>query len=253
MISVQQSVYMNLYILALADGRVDMREADFLSRFAFAAHISEAQQREWQALVQSQQLQFVPVASNGGVAEALALFARMVRVDDEFVSQEQEAYLLMGKALGYSDEELGNALRTYWNEDPSFDMSAIFAPDNAPAPNGQPRILVISDDQSDLERLERSANQCSVVYCHLAEAGAHIQDAHVVLFQAADDPKASLARLEQLKRIFTDVPVAFIARRDQAAQIGYLLESGADKCFVKPLFQNELNKAMHDLLQTQES
>ena len=253
MSSIQKSVYMNLYILALADGRLDNREVDFLSRFSKAADISDEKQQQWQQEVASRQLQFVPIESEDAVAESLALFARIVRVDDEFDPREQDAYLLIGKALGYTEDALGTALRKYWSEDPSFDFLAALksdAPQAQSEPEGmRPEILLINDDQTELERFETSANQCSIQYCSLAEIGAQQDIGTMVIFQAAENSKASLARLQQLKRHFVKTKVAFLARRDQAPQIGYLLEHGADKCFVKPLFPNEINKAAMALQQ----
>ena len=247
MSGIQKSVYMNLYILALADGRLDNREVDFLSRFAMAADISNETQQQWQQEVQGQQLQFAPLESKEAAEESLALFARMVRVDDEFDPREQDAYLLMGKALGFSDDELGTALRKYWSQDPDFDISAAFKSHVAEEPDSKPEILMITDDQSELDRFEVSANQCRIQYCSLANFGTHPDTETLVIFHAAENSQKSLLRLQELKRHFVNSPIAFLARRDQAPQIGYLLEQGANKCFVEPLYPNEINKAAFKL------
>jgi uncharacterized tellurite resistance protein B-like protein len=243
MSSIQKAVYMNLTILALADGRVDPSEADFLQRFAASVNISEDMQQKWQREVQSQQPQFVPIDTDNDRAAALAMLARMVRVDGEFDPREQEAYLLMGKALGYTDDQLGNALRKYWNEDPQFNFTTVFQPIPDVDGSSPPDVLVIRDDQTDLEKLESSANQCRLHYCDMSEISAAKQAVTMVLFQIAEHPRQSLERLRTLQGQFKDIPVTFIARRDQAPQIGYLLENGAHKCFVKPLFPQEINKA----------
>jgi tellurite resistance protein len=244
MSSIQKAVYMNLTILALADGRVDPSEADFLHRFAASSDISDDLQQKWQHEVQAQALQFVPIDTDDDRTEALAMLARMVRVDGEFDPREQDAYLFMGKALGYTDEELGNALRKYWNEDPDVDFAKVFNAQNDVANTSYPTILAIRDDQTDLEKLEISANQCRIQYCNQSDISAASKEYNMILFQTAETPKQSLERLQMLQRHFPDTPVAFIARRDQAPQIGYLLEHGARKCFVKPLFPNEVNKAV---------
>ncbi|MBN2714640.1 MAG: hypothetical protein JXX14_02220 [Deltaproteobacteria bacterium] len=248
MSSYQKSVYMNLFILALADGKLDPREMHFLARFASEAGISDAMQQEWQQEAKDKQLQFVPIESDEIISQSLALLARMVRVDDEFDPREQDAYLSMGKALGYSEEELGTALRKYWNTDPQFDLSTVIQQTDDGSTESAPVILVIQDYQTDLEKLELSANRCKIDYCRLSETSLQSDKYTMVLFQIPEDPKDSLAMLNLLKQHFVKTPVGFLAHRAQAAQIGYLLENGANKCFVKPLFPNELNKALKKVI-----
>lgn len=243
---------MNLYILAIADGRVDEREKSFLAKFADVTHISPAEQEQWQQEVLQGGMQFVPIDDEYIAKEALAFLARMVRVDNEFNEQEQTAYICMGKALGYTEDELGESLRKYWNEDPDFERISV-APANAAAPQKHiaASILVIDEDMVDKERLEMSANEHTVCYCSMSNAKeqSETQSFAMVVFQAADHKADSAERLKNLKQIFSTIPVAFLARRDQAPQIGFLLEMGANRCFVKPLYPNELNKAIGEFLQ----
>ncbi|MBN2342943.1 MAG: hypothetical protein JXX29_20520 [Deltaproteobacteria bacterium] len=249
---------MNLFILAIADGRLDIREQQFLEKYADSVGLSGARQEECRQQLFKDRLSFAPVNDIAAQGEALAFLARMVRVDEEFHEKEQVAYISMGKALGYTEEQLGAALRKYWNQDPAFStpppasLSAVQAPipSSSDATEAQPpetaTILVITDDTDNTEKLEASASNCHIQYVSLSEAD-HVTQQNtyaMILFQAAIDEKASKSRLERLKSLFPSTPVAFTARRDQAAQIGYLLESGADKCFVKPLYVNEINKAV---------
>jgi DNA-binding NarL/FixJ family response regulator len=115
--------------------------------------------------------------------------------------------------------------------------------------NRKPSLLVIQEDITDRERLEKSASDCNIEYCSLDESAARSDDFSVVMFHAADQKKHSLRRLRTLKEQFPDVPIAFLVRRDQAPQIGELLAEGANKCFVKRLFPNEVNRAMYALHQ----
>ena len=109
----------------------------------------------------------------------------------------------------------------------------------------KPSILVIRDDISEPERLESAASKCDIDYCSLAESNGRRANYSAVMFHAAKSEKDSLVRLEVIKQHFPSTPVAFLARRDQAPQIGFLLENGADKCFVKQLSPNEINRVMY--------
>jgi hypothetical protein len=69
----------------------------------------------------------------------------------------------------------------------------------------------------------------------------------VVVFHAAEDRQVSTDRLAALKAGLPNAFLAFVARRDQAPQIGYLLEKGADRCFVEPLYPAEITKALRQI------
>ena len=113
--------------------------------------------------------------------------------------------------------------------------------------NRRPSLLVFRDDITDPERIEKSASDCAIDYFSLAESKEINHDYSAILFHAADNEKDSLHRLKKIKERFPATPVTFLVRRDQAPQIGTLLEQGADKCFVKQLYPNEVNRALHAL------
>ena len=71
---------------------------------------------------------------------------------------------------------------------------------------------------------------------------------NVAIFHLAEERADSKARLETLTARFPNAFVAFIARRDQAPQIGWLLGEGANRCFVEPLYPGELARAIDEIL-----
>ncbi|MCP4677443.1 MAG: hypothetical protein GY854_18405 [Deltaproteobacteria bacterium] len=243
----QKAIYINLYLLAGADGKIVPEERDYLARFTAAAGIADDQARAWREEVHSGQTQFRPIEGEGASKTALALMARMVRVDEEFGEEEQAAYVNMGKALGFTQEQLGSTLREYWNKDP------LDEPQTPPAPTAEKEIdpgavLLVRDDISDMEQLKEATGATAMTFCTMSDVDQARPQPKIVIFHAAESKSDSKARLELLLKQFQDLPIAFIARRDQAPQIGYLLEHGAKRCFVEPLYSKEIAKAVGEIL-----
>jgi tellurite resistance protein len=237
-----KATYINLMLLASADGRVDPAERDYLKRFVELSGISGDQERRWQHEIRSGQNQFRAIEDKDEANEALALMARMVRVDGEFEEVEQEAYIAMGKALGFEPDELGPALREYWEKDP---LDACEAEQRAgtPAP-GAVSVLVVEEDLGEKEKVKKAAPGVDVRFGSMSALPAPADAPDVILFHAAEERLDSKARLSALNDRFPNSFIAFIARRDQAPQIGWLLYQGAKRCFVEPLFPNEIGRAL---------
>jgi tellurite resistance protein len=239
----KKATYINLYLLAAADGRIDPREKEYLLRYAKAAGISEEEQREWQEEFADGQVHFRSIEDRQAANQAIALLARMVRVDGEFDPDEQETFIAMGKALGFSPDELGPVLRTYWDRDPLDPID----PSDAELPRGgtsESPITVVKDDLEDLAKVEASAAGIPLRFCGFDELEHLSPVPRVVIFHLAEEKSASKSRLDTLKATYPESFVAFVARRDQAPQIGWLLSLGADRCFVEPLYPQELRNAL---------
>ncbi len=258
-----RATYINLFLLAAADGKIHPTEREYLRRFAKVSGISGDQERRWQREVESEQLGFQNIEDGRDAQEAVMLMARMVRVDDEFHPAEQEAYITMGKALGFTPDELGPMLREHWNKDPSVlteKEAALAAPEateppappspekTAPAsPPAETGVAVITDDIAERPEVERAARGVSLRFSTMSELPEVREAPDIVLFHAANDKEETRRRLETLTGRFPKAFVAFIARRDQAPQIGWVLGLGARRCFVEPLYPDEITRAVGEM------
>ncbi len=258
-IETAKATYINLFLLAVSDGRIDPQERDYLKRFAAVAKITDGQARRWTDEVKaSGKIQFRPINEPEEVRNALAVMARMVRVDGEFGPEEQAAYVNMGKAIGLAPEELGVALREYWDNDPLPQPTPppvhsapqpISAAQPAPAP-GTALLVIIQDNIDDTVRLNAALDTVPFQTVSMESLERIATPPRIVIFHAAEDKKDSTKRLAMLKERFGEISIAFIARRDQAPQIGYLLEQGAARCFVEPLYPGEISRAKEELLKS---
>ncbi len=241
-----KATYINLYLLAVADGKIDPTEQDYLKRFAASAGITDEQAHQWTEEVQSSGFQFRPIEDREAARSALAVMARMVRVDDEFGPEEQAAYVNMGKAVGFTQDELGAALREYWNKDPLQQPAP--PPAESAANANTPALLVIQEDIGDTGKLKASTDDLPLQYVSMDQLDKIDAPPHIVVFHAAEERNDSKRRLALLIERFENIPVTFIARRDQAPQIGFLLERGAARCFVEPLYSGEIARAASDMV-----
>ena len=235
-----KATYINLLLLASADGEVAPSERAYLKRFAEAFGVSEDQERRWAWEMGSRQMEFMSIESKNDAEEALALLSRMVRVDGEFGEAEQEAYIAMGKALGFTPAELGPVLRAHWNEDPPI----LSAPKTSSASGTAVDVLVIADDIDDRVAFEKAATGVALRYAWIENLPAPDESLEIIVFHAAEDRGDSKWRLETLRERFPGAFVAFVARRDQSPQIGWLLGLGAGRCFVEPLYPDEISRAI---------
>jgi hypothetical protein len=241
-----KATYINLMLLALADGKLKPAEEAYLVRFLRAFGLTRRQAKHWHEEVTSGDVDFQPIEDKGDAEKALGIMAHMVRADGEFVEAEQDAYLAMGKALGFSDDQLGAALRAYWNKDPlgGWATAALKTTDFASVAFV---VLVMVDDIPDKTDVARAGGGLRLHFREMGEAFSCQLDPSVVIFHAAKDREDSEGRLATLKRAFPEAFIAFIARQDQAPQIGWLLDHGADRCFVEPLNTNEIAQAIADI------
>lgn len=235
-----KATYINLLILAAADGKIDPAERDYLKRFAEISGITEDQERRWKWELDSGKISFRTIEEPADAKEALALMARMVRVDGVFDPAEQEAYINMGKALGFAEEELGPVLREYWNKDP-LEGKVEKAPPSSP---DGPAVLVVEDDLGERAVMEKAAPGAAIQYTVMSALSGLRTAPDIVIFHAAEERLDSKKRLEVLSSRFSKSFVAFVARRDQAPQIGWLLGLGAKRCFVEPLYRGEIGNAL---------
>ena len=243
---VKKAVYVNLLLLAMADGKIAPAERAYLQRFASSAGITDAEAGRWQQELRDGNIGFLPVNDPAALEDALTIMARMVRVDEVFDAAEQEAYITLGKALGVGQDALGAALRQVWNTDPEAAFNAVRP---APAPGDDSvSVLVIEDDFRDRKALERASAGVRLVFSSLSNCRSTDAQPKIVLFHAADDRMRSKDILATLEKVFSDSKVAFVARRDQAAQIGWLLDIGAARCFVEPLYPDEIRRAVVDMI-----
>jgi uncharacterized tellurite resistance protein B-like protein len=240
-----KSIYINMYLLAAADGWTHPAETEYLQRFAKAAGIDEEQARAWSAEAAAGELGFQEIADPELAREHLGVMARMVRVDGVFDEREQSAYIAMGKTLGFTHEQLGQALRDFWDDDP---LARLTRPQEVP--EGADRlgpVVIVDDDMCGRDLIEASSPGLDLVYTPFAGLLASGSQSELILFHAAEEREDSFQRLAALKQTFPEALVAFVARRDQAPQIGLLLEQGADRCFVEPLYPGELSRGLTEL------
>jgi len=241
-----EAVYVNMYLLALADGRTDPTEIEYLRRFCEAAGIGAEQAAAWRHEVDAGQSAFREIEDPAVAREYLGIMARMVRVDGVFDESEQAAYIAMGKTLGFDHEQLGEALREHWDSDP-LERFAAPAAEPATAIEVPGDVVIVQDDMVEQGELTASASGVVLTYVTMNGLGHRGLAPKVVLFHVAEDKQPSSARLAALKQAFPDAYVAFVAGRHQAFQIGYLLEQGADRCFVEPLYPGELAKGIREV------
>ena len=71
-----KATFINLLLLAVADGKMHPAEAAYLRRFAKVSGISEDQERRWKWEMESQKLGFQNIEDKKDAEEAVALMAR---------------------------------------------------------------------------------------------------------------------------------------------------------------------------------
>jgi DNA-binding NarL/FixJ family response regulator len=241
---VKRAVYINLLLLAMADGEIVPAERAYLRRFTESAGITEAEERAWQQEIQKERSGFVPITDQNAARDALAIMARMVRVDNAFEASEQDAYINMGKALGINQEQLGAVLREVWANDPVAALDAV-SPNKVSSDAAI--VFVVKENIEDRQDLIQSASHLELSFVPLAALSKVTPPPRIVLFHAADDKNDSKKILTALRSQLPETKIVFIARRDQAPQIGWLLGMGADRCFVEPLYPNEIGRAVAEM------
>lgn len=242
-----KAIYMNLLLLATADGIIAPEERQYLRRFAEVSGVDEATEMAWRSELGSGQAFFRPISSEDSREEALGLMARMLRVDGELTAEEQNSYTALGKALGYSMDELGAALRKFWNADPAKMSGKVPPPVEKKGDLPYCATIVLKDDMDD---------DFTVKLLQAVDGATHVEFENIrqmdvpgelVIFHAGADRAISQERLQVLQNTFSNAKVAFIVRRDQASQIGCLLEKGAAKCLVEPLYSQEIETLIQEI------
>ncbi|MBW2278278.1 MAG: TerB family tellurite resistance protein, partial [Deltaproteobacteria bacterium] len=183
-------VFINMYLLAAADGRTDPTEVEYLSRFCELAGIAAEQAAAWRKEVDSSENAFREIEDQAVAAKYLGIMARMVRVDGVFDESEQSAYIAMGKTLGFDHEQLGDALREHWDSDP-LERFTKPVPPPAQATEKPGDVVIVEDDMVEQAELTASAPGVVLTYVTMESLSHRALEPRIVLFHAAQDKQPS--------------------------------------------------------------
>ena len=105
-------------------------------------------------------------------------------------------------------------------------------------------VLVLEDHFDRLEAFQTASPGLTLELTSLAELRGARPPHAAAVFHAAPDKPGSLATLRLLREAMPEAVLVGVVHRMQAFQIGYLLESGLDRCIVEPATVGELAKAL---------
>jgi len=254
--SARKALYQNVLLIAYADRSLGEEEGAFLETLRERAGISEAEAAAYRRELSHGDISFRPV---GDREDALLIAKAAIGAassDGEFHRSERHALLELGKAIGLTREELQALVYEYFRRDV---LSELFPQTSSETPGqahvntadrsveGAP-ILIVRDDFKELEAFVESLGPRAFELVSRRGSAHALRGASLVFFHLLEDRAASVARLHELKAgAGPDCALVFIAERQQAYQIGYLLDEGAAACLIAPIYPEEIDALLERL------
>lgn len=233
----KKTFFINAVVMAKADGAIDPVEKKFIRKLMDKAEISGNQANEWLAEARKNEYRVLPVTNQDDITKLLKLMIGVAAIDDKFKSQEKEILIQIGKANGLSQKELVDLIKGNWNRNVIED---IFEPARPIVTQIFP-VAIITNDFDMLDNFINVNTDITFKKLTMTEIASE-NPPDFVVFHTAENKEDSLNRLRKIQNIFPKARTIAVVKRDQAFQVSYILDHGAFRCMVKPIYPNELRE-----------
>lgn len=251
----RKALYQNVLLLAYADRELGDEEGAFLETLRICAGITKDEAADYRRELSYGDISFRLVRDREDALLVAKAAIGAASSDGEFHRSERYALLELGKAIGLARDELQRLVYDYFHRDVLAELfaesSALAAERGTEGEMRGARILIVGDDFPNRGAFEAalSPRPFEIVSCQGDER--ILLEAGLVFFHLLEDRAASVERLRTLSALAgAESSLVFIAERQQAYQIGYLLDAGAAACLVAPVYPEEIaaliERAGHD-------
>lgn len=230
----------NALLIALADRQFHPLQRQLLQRFVAEAGVPVETARTWADAVRNGAIDFLPVREPEQAVVVLKLALGVAAADGALAPEERSALRALGKATGVGRQQLEQLLREVWGKDVIVDLFPPLSPLSAGT-------VLVSDDFKRLQPMLDASKDVALDVRTLDEVRP-TQAARAVVFHAAEERDATLAKLEQIKRLSPDAVWIAVIDRHQAPQVSYLLDAGVFRCLVEDVYPGELRALLDEAL-----
>ena len=243
-----KALFVNALLVAHADGTFDALERDFMRRLIDKLTIDTATARRWYLELKSGNLDFRPIDDPYARSEALRAAVGAAAADGRFDAREKTALRSLGKVLGFSFEQLQQAVNENWGTDVIVDL--LDPPATPPAglpgenPDAGSPFVVIEDHFDKLEAFVTASPGIPFTRCRLADLRRHVGIPRYAVFHAAPDRDTTSSVYKRLQQHWPSSRKVAVVARHQGHQVSYLLEWGASRCLVEDIYPNEFNRLL---------
>jgi len=240
-----KGLLINMAILAQADGAVDPLERNFVKGFLKKVRVSNAEANRWLAEAQSEGLKFQPVPERKQALDLLKLMVGVAAADGKLEEKETATLVWMAKACGISQEETTALVKDYWKRDVFAEVLA--RPSPKPTEQGaELRVTLIADGFAKVEDLVTGNPSVRFDRHKLDEVLSGAVRPEAIVLHAQEKREDSIGTAKAVKNACPNAKIVVVVRRDQAFQIGYLMEQGIHRCLVEPIFPNEISQVLRE-------
>jgi hypothetical protein len=232
----KRALFTNALLVAHADADFESREQQLLAAFIDRAGVPRDVARRWYDEMRAGDIAFKPVPDRASAVAALRLAVGVVAADGRLEPRERLALFALAKAVGLSAAELRRVYEESWGK---AVLDELFG---AAPPSRRPResVVAVRDGFEALEPTAAASPEVPLDRCTLAEALVLRPAPDWVVWHAAETRDQSLTMLAKLVRALPRAKNVVIVSRHQGPQISYLLEQGATRCLVEPIYPGEL-------------
>jgi len=235
--SSKKAVIKNAWLMAVADGRIQPEEKAWMHALVEALGIPRETAEAWIAEMRHGDIHWETVADRAEATELLRLMTGVAAADTVLDKRERDAFVALGKALGFDYAELRAVFKEAWGKDVLAELSA--PPEKRVAANAD--IVVISDDFGELNAFVEAAGELPLETCALERlSGAPA----LLIAHACVERPETVERVVTLRQRFPDASLIVVVHRHQAHHVSYALENGAVRCMVEPIYPGELERLL---------
>lgn len=230
---------MNLWLIAFCDGEYHPNEQKWIQAFIQEADIDPADAERWFEELERGGLDWHPIDDRGDAKDLLRIAVGVIGADGRLDQRERTALFQLGKALGFTADQVAEVLSISWGRNVMLD---VFPTRTIPPPPGA--FVIVIDDFADIGQFKAATRGVEFETRSYDDLRRQSGSPAAVVMHAADDREVSLTRLRRLAERLPGARLYFVVKRHQANQVSYALENGAARCLVEPIFKNEFTKLL---------
>jgi hypothetical protein len=234
----KKAIIKNAWLMAVADGRIQPEEKAWMRALIEAMGVSQETAESWIAEMRHGDIRWQTVEDRGEATELLKLMTGLAGADRVLDRRERDAYVALGKALGFAYDELRAIFEGAWGKDVLVEVFS------SPTPVSDNTVIVASDDFETIDAFFEAAGDLPLERHSIAQISSG--PALLIVHACAERP-ATVERVRDLRARFPDTDLIVVIRRDQAHHVSYALENGATRCMVEPIYPGELARLLAKL------
>ena len=238
--SSKKAVIKNAWLMAVADGRIQPQEKAWMRALMVAIGVPRETAETWIAEMRQGDIRWETVEDRAEAIEMLRLMTGMAGADTVLDKRERDAFVALGKALGFDYAELRAIFKETWGKDVLAELAAPPAEPVAVAAD----VVVISDDFEQLDAFVEAAGELPLHTCALNQVSG---TPALLITHACVDRPATVERVQWLRHRYADTDLIVVVHRHQAHHVSYALENGAVRCMVEPIYPGELERLLAKL------